>query len=117
VHKLIALVGILVLGVSLQAYAGTQDFTLVNKTGVEINNLHVSESGNDDWEEDVLGADTLAHGDSLEINFDGREDCLWDLMVKDDEGNGVYWRKIDLCEASEVTLSCKNGANCSASVQ
>jgi hypothetical protein len=108
VHKLIA-VGFAVLGVSAQAYAGTQDFTLVNQTGVEIHNLYVSESAADSWEEDVLGTDTLADGDSVDINFEGREDCVWDLMVKNEAGAGVYWRKLDLCKASEVTLSC-NGS-------
>jgi hypothetical protein len=96
--------------------AGTQDFTLVNNTGVDIHNLHVSESAKDDWEEDVLGADVLANGDSIEINFDGKSACMWDMMVKDEGGQGVYWRKLDLCTASEVTLTCSKG-KCSASVE
>jgi hypothetical protein len=96
--------------------AGTQDFTLVNMTGVDIHNLHVSETAKDDWEEDVLGAEVLASGDSIEINFEGKAACMWDLMVKDEEGEGIYWRKIDLCKANTVTLTCKNGG-CSASIE
>jgi hypothetical protein len=103
-------------GFASRAAAGTQDFTLVNNTGVDIHNLHVSESAKDDWEEDVLGADVLANGDSIEINFDGKSACMWDMMVKDEEGEGVYWRKIDLCKASQVTLSCNKG-KCSASIE
>jgi hypothetical protein len=107
---------VFVLGMAARAHAGTQDFTLVNKTGVDIHNLHVSESAKDDWEEDVLGADVLANGDSLNINFDGKSACMWDMMVKDEEGHGVYWRKLDLCKAAKVTLTCSNG-NCSASIE
>lgn len=113
-----ALVGAwLVVGSVVPVTAGTQDFTVVNKTGVEIHNLYVSEVTTNDWEEDVLGVDTLADGDSVEISFEGHEACKWDLMVKDDEDNGVYWRNIDLCTASTVTLKCSNGSNCSASIE
>jgi hypothetical protein len=105
-----------VIALASRASAGTQDFTLVNKTGVDIHNLHVSESAKDSWEEDVLGADVLANGDSLEINFDGKAACMWDMMVKNEEGQGVYWRKLDLCKAQKVTLTCNN-SNCTASIE
>jgi hypothetical protein len=95
-----------VASLAVSATAGTQDFTLVNKTGVPINNLYISETGNDDWEEDVLGADVLDDGASIEIQFSGKKACKWDLMVKDDEGGSVYWRKIDLCQVSKVILKC-----------
>jgi hypothetical protein len=107
---------VMVAAFAARASAGTQDFTLVNKTGVDIHNLHISETGKDDWEEDVLGADVLANGASLEINFDGKEACMWDMMVKNEEGQGVFWRKLDLCKAHKVTLTCDK-ANCTASVQ
>jgi hypothetical protein len=91
-------------GAPVVAHAASQDFRLVNQTGVEINNLYVSPSESDDWEEDVLGADTLPDGASLTIKFSGREECLWDVMVTDSDGNAVYWRKIDLCEVAKVVL-------------
>jgi hypothetical protein len=103
-------------GLAVRAYAGTQDFTLVNNTGVDIHNLFVSESAKDDWEEDVLGDQVLADGESVDVNFEGKNACMWDMMVKDEAGAGVYWRKIDLCKASQVTLTCSN-KNCSASVE
>src|SRR2546427_12681984 len=52
------------------ARAGKQDFTLHNKTGVEIHSLYVSPHSADDWEEDILGKDTLAAGDSIKITFE-----------------------------------------------
>ena len=88
------------------AFAGTQDFTLVNQTGVEIYSLYISETANDDWEEDVLGEDTLPDGGRMEITFSGRSACLWDIMVTDDEGGEVTWTGIDLCESSVVVLRC-----------
>jgi hypothetical protein len=88
------------------ASAGTQDFVLVNQTGSKINNLYISETKKDDWEEDVLGEDVLENGDSVTITFSGHKACTWDLMVKDEDGNGVYWREVDLCKVSTVTLHC-----------
>src|SRR5205085_10958237 len=57
-----------------------QDFTLVNATGVEIHELYVTPHKSNDWEEDVLGQDTLPDGDSVTIHFSPRERAkMWDL--------------------------------------
>jgi hypothetical protein len=102
-----------VVATASKAMAGTQDFTLVNKTGITINNLYVSESAKDDWEEDVLGDDQVEDGDSVNVTFKGHETCKWDLMVKNEAGDGLYWRGIDLCKVSKVTLKC-SGDTCTA---
>lgn len=91
------------------AVAGTQDFTLVNQTGVEIYALFLSETTNDDWEEDVLGKNTLPNGARLDMNFHGRSACMWDILITDDEENEVEWTAINLCEASVVVLRCDDG--------
>ena len=53
----------------LPARAGDQDFTLVNRTGVEIHKVYASPHSSDDWEEDILGDDTLSDGESVNITF------------------------------------------------
>jgi hypothetical protein len=88
------------------ALAGTQDFTLVNQTGVEIFSLYLSETTNDEWEEDVLGDRVLPHGNRLDINFHGRRACLWDILITDEDDNQVTWSAINLCEATVVVLRC-----------
>lgn len=89
---------------------GRQDFTLVNKTGVEIYALYVSPHSSNDWGEDILGVDTMAVDDELDITFSRREKAKWwDLRVEDSEGNFIEWGKINLLEVSEVTLYYKNG--------
>src|SRR2546421_8099936 len=71
---------------------GKQDFALHNETGVEINELYVSPHSSDDWEEDILGQDTLASGESVEIHFSRKEKSkLWDLKVVDKQGNSITW--------------------------
>jgi hypothetical protein len=97
--------------VAATAFAqGKQDFTLHNRTGVEIHELYVSPHSSDDWEEDVLGRDTLPDGESVDITFSPKEKAkLWDLKVVDGKGNSITWDSLNLLEISEVTLHYKNG--------
>ena len=92
------------------ASAGEQDFTLRNRTGIEIHELYVAPSKSDEWEEDVLGQDTLADDDDLDISFSRKETAKnWDIKVVDGEGNSVEWHKLNLKEISAVTLYLKKG--------
>lgn len=92
------------------AWAGDQDFTLVNKTGVEIHRMYTSPHDTDDWEEDVLGVDTLPDGESVDITFSPKEAAeMWDLKVEDEEGNSLTWENLNLLEISTVTLFYKKG--------
>jgi|UPI000688BD15 hypothetical protein len=86
------------------AFAGVQDFELVNATGVDIYEVYVSSVKTNSWEEDILGVDVLEDGDSVMINFTGHEGCKWDLMVKDSDGNSLTWENLNLCDISVVTL-------------
>jgi hypothetical protein len=107
--SLLAVAGLGLLAVAT-AKAGDQDFTLVNKTGVEIHALHVAPHSSDDWDEDILGKDTLGNGESLEIKF-GRHDKAhhWDIRIEDEKGNSLTWENLDLTTISEITLHYKDG--------
>ena len=90
--------------------AGDQDFILVNKTGVEIHNLHVSPADKDEWGPDILGKDTLADGDSIKIKFHPDEEAEeWDLRVADKDGNAIEWENLNLMKISKITLHYKDG--------
>jgi hypothetical protein len=83
-----------------------QDFELVNKTGYDISHVFVSPSKSDDWEEDVLGKDVLNDGDAWEIKFSRADKtCKWDLkVVYADDDSAAYWKGIDLCSVSKITI-------------
>ena len=101
---------IIFLSTNALARAGKQDFVLHNETGVEIHEVYVSPVTADDWEEDVLGKDPLANGESVKITFDDRDKhSHWDLKVVDAKGNGIEWHDLNLVEISEVTLHYKDG--------
>lgn len=88
------------------ALAGTQDFTILNNTGYQIDQVYVSASSKDEWEEDVLGRDTLPDDERTRIRFDRDEEaCLWDLKVVYQDGESSEWQGINLCKVSVVSLS------------
>ena len=90
--------------------SAAQDFTLVNETGVEIDKVFISPHDVDDWEEDVLGKDTLPSGQSVEIKFHRDETAAqWDLKVEDKQGNSITWENLNLLKISKLTLHYKDG--------
>lgn len=92
------------------AQAGAQDFTLINDTGVEIHEVYASPTKADDWEEDIMGRDTLDDGESVDISFSPKEAAkLWDLKVVDGDGNSIIWTRLNLLEISEITLHYQDG--------
>jgi hypothetical protein len=87
-----------------------QDFTLVNQTGVEIHRVYISPHDSNDWEEDILGRDTLANGDSVDIKFNrGEKAANWDLRVEDSQGHAIEWENLNLLKISKLTLYYKDG--------
>jgi hypothetical protein len=103
-------VGAFCLSTATEASAqGAQDFTVVNKTGVEINALYVTPHNAKDWGEDVLGADTFGVNHELDITFTPKERAkLCDLRIEDEDGNFIEWESLNLLTISRVTFYYKN---------
>ena len=70
----------------------------------------MSPHSTDDWQEDVLGRDSLANGDNVDIKFSrATKGKLWDLKVADKSGKEYVWEGINLLEVAKVTLEYKDG--------
>jgi hypothetical protein len=92
------------------ASAEAKGFSLVNNTGVEIHSLYISPSDSKDWQEDILGRDTLADGETTAIKFERNEKTpKWDMRIEDSDGNFIEWEDLDLLALKKVTLHYKNG--------
>lgn len=63
------------------AFAGYQDFTLVNNTGSAIMVVQMSQTGNCNWEEDVLGNEVIESGESVLIPVNGYAERFWDVRI------------------------------------
>lgn len=95
-----------VASISLQAAQRRNlDFTLVNKTGIDISEVYLSPTSEKEWGEDVMGKDILKNGEKVDIVFSSAEtECNWDLKIVDEDDDEVEWAKLNLCTASEITL-------------
>jgi len=88
------------------AQAARQNFSLDNETGYTISEVYVSPTSKNDWEEDVMGQDTLDTGSSVDITFPHHAGgCYWDLKVVYDDNTDAYWTNFNLCTISEITLN------------
>lgn len=86
--------------------ATNQNFTIRNNTGQTINELYVSAVSSNNWEEDILGRDVLANGESAQISFERSEtQCNWDLRVVYENGQSLEERGIDLCQTAEIEVA------------
>jgi len=97
---------VLALAAPAWAQEAKQDFRLVNKTGYELKGLYVAPSKSDDWEEDVLGQDTLSDGQAVNVHFNPKtKTCKYDLkVVYSDDDSSAVWSKIDLCSVEKITI-------------
>ena len=87
--------------------ADPRDFTLENAIDVTITHVYVAPSNVMSWEEDVLGADVLAPGTTVDIHFSGFTEgaCSYDIKVIAADGREGYLWAVDLCAVSLVTFS------------
>ncbi|MBP2299637.1 hypothetical protein [Azospirillum picis] len=101
------------------AFAGQQDFSILNKTGYALKHIYVSESNSNSWDEDILGRDLLENGEEFEVSFDKAEaTCKWDMKVIYDDGDSAVWGGLNLCKISKLTLKWnKNTGVTSASIE
>ena len=91
--------------VSLPAFAGDQDFKLVNRTGYQIDEVYVSRSSSKNWGRDMMGSDALADRESVNLSFNAPDSvCDWDMRVKYNDGDSSEWSNLNLCKIEKVTL-------------
>ncbi len=90
------------------ALAGNQDFTLVNRTGYQIDDVYVAPHSSADWGDDIMGSGALPDGNGVKITFAPSKVCGWDLKVKYNDGEEAVWESIDLCTTEKVSLFYKN---------
>jgi hypothetical protein len=93
--------------VSSVAFAAVQDFTIVNNTGADLYGLYISSAASESWEENMIEGQVFPAGNSLTVSFEGydRNQCIWDIMVTDEDEEGLTWEGLNLCEVSQVVLN------------
>jgi hypothetical protein len=101
-----ALATVLFLGHAVPAEALDRRVRIVNETGFTIVRFYGSNTGTDDWQEDILGEDVLPSGSSVIINFDdGTGYCKYDLRAIFDDGDEVTQSGVNICEVGTLTFN------------
>jgi len=87
--------------------ADQRNFNLINDSKVIINAVYVSTVSTDDWEEDVLGRDTLGLGESTAVTFSrgAAGTCVYDIKVVTEQNQAVERRNVNLCETNDVIFN------------
>jgi hypothetical protein len=91
--------------IAAPAFAGDQDFRLVNRTGYDIAEVYVSPSATNHWGKDVMGHQTLDDGEGVNISFaHDASACHWDLKVIYTDNDTAQWGNVDLCKINKITI-------------
>ncbi len=88
------------------AHAADRHVDIVNKTGMTMTHFFASNSGSRSWEEDILGRDTLADGDTVTVDIDdGTGACKFDFKAVFDNGQSLERGNIDVCKVTTFTYN------------
>ena len=92
------------ISISAPASALDRRVTIVNETGYTIVQFYGSNTGTNDWQEDILGQDVLASGSSVVINFnDASGYCKFDFKAVFEDGDELVRENVNVCEVSSFT--------------
>lgn len=91
----------------MPAAAETVEFTLINASSQSLHYFYTTPSAEDNWGEDLLGADgTLESSMQGAVSIgDGSDQCLYDFRFETDEGAALEVPEIDSCSLNSYTLS------------
>jgi len=88
------------------AFALDRHVTIVNNTSYVIREFYASSVGQDTWEEDILGKDTLDPGDKVRINIDdGTGYCKYDFKAVFDDGDTAVKKNVNVCKIGTFTFN------------
>ena len=97
---LLAVMGVMTLGLSAPAAAG--QIMIKNATKFPIWEIYMSDSGTKDWEEDILDDEVLMDGATLRLSVRGSVQ-KFDLKAVNNQGDSMEWYGLP-GTAKEITI-------------
>ena len=86
------------------ALAQERSVEIVNMSGFTITNFYASTLGAADWQEDVLGGQAVASGQTAVVNFADSGECSYSFRAVFDDGDEAI-QDIDVCSVTSVTYN------------
>lgn len=85
--------------------AGARRFDLVSYTGSTLRAVFISPSDSTGWGGERPRGEVLADGATVAIGFNPGESAgVWDVKVEAADGHYAEWKRLDLRDASRITL-------------
>ena len=86
------------------ASAADRRVDIINKTGLAMTEFYASNTGTNEWEEDILGLDVLENGETVNVNIDdGTGKCRFDFKAVFQGGQELVRKNINVCEIESFT--------------
>ncbi len=87
----------------LAAAAQDRTMTIVNETGVTMNNFYATNTGNKNWGEDWLGSQQMPSGSQMTVDFNDMTGyCMFDFRAIFVDGDELI-DKVNVCEIGTYT--------------
>lgn len=96
------------LGLGLAAGASAQTLTITNASSSDINAIYISQSGNDNWEENIIEGKVLPSGYQVPVNLKGFGNSNFDLMVESTDGGQEDYRDFP---GNTTSITIKGGGS------
>lgn len=86
---------------------GTQNFQMVNNTGMILVDVFISPNDSEDWGSDVIPKDVIQNGETFDFTFTdvSPEKCIWDIKFTGENGTEYIMQDINLCKTGVITLT------------
>lgn len=89
-----------------KALADKANFRVQNNSNNAITELYVSDSSRDSWDNDILEADVLNSGSSIQVLFgdDSPNVCIYDILAVFEDGQSVEDYQVNVCSSGGYTF-------------
>ncbi|MEQ9520635.1 MAG: hypothetical protein RLN89_14490 [Parvibaculum sp.] len=96
-----AFIGLFLIVNATSSQAEDRRVRIINETQTTMVEFYASNVGAESWQEDILGQDILAPGDSVMMNIDdGTGYCLYDFRAVFTDGDVLIRERVDVCSIS-----------------
>lgn len=88
------------------ASADKSNFWVYNNSSITVNELYVSSSNRDSWDNDILGQNVLPTGSSIQVVFgdNSPSNCLYDIRAVFSNGQVLEDYQINVCNNTDYTF-------------
>lgn len=96
----------LIVSLGSAASAENREVTVTNASSAAMIEFFASNTGTNNWEEDILGVDVLAVGEAIDVNIDdGSGSCVFDFKATFEDGSSAVMGDVDVCEISQFDFT------------